>query len=192
MSQHHEGIAQQQQAGLKASFALASIVLESGERVLALGVEASRQWLDEQGRRGEQWLAIRSPQDLATFPAESWAPWIERSLQLARRSHEISAQAGESIGKVIDAQVAEAQKTYGQLIDNFARSAPAGSESAVAAVRSSADAVNQAIGRINLAARQFAEVAEANLAASSKAALKAVSAESSSGAGNAPAKKKAA
>jgi hypothetical protein len=51
----------------------------------------------------------------------------------------------------------------------FTKSAPAGSESAVAAIQSAIAAANSAFGNMNSVAKQFAEKAQANIAAVTKA-----------------------
>ena len=58
-------------------------------------------------------------------------------------------------------------------IDQLAKNAPTGSESAVALLKSTLASANNAYDSINKAAKQAVEVAESNLAAAASATVKA-------------------
>jgi secreted Zn-dependent insulinase-like peptidase len=73
-------------------------------------------------------------------------------------------------------QFGEFQKTVAGLLDKAAKSAPAGSDVAVAAVKSAIAAATSAFDNMNKAAKQVAEITEANVAAATNATVKAVSA----------------
>jgi hypothetical protein len=66
------------------------------------------------------------------------------------------------VGKVVEAQVAELQKNVLAAVDTALKSAPAGSENAVALVKSSVAAASNAFDSVQKAAKQAAEAAEAN------------------------------
>jgi len=90
--------------------------------------------------------------------------------------YEISAQTQEELAKMVEAQYAEFQKSVAGLLDQAAKSAPAGSDVAVAAVKSAIAAANSAFDNMNKAAKQVAEITEANVAAATNATVKAVGA----------------
>lgn len=190
MSLIPEQLTQHQKRHQEAAAALARVGVDSFERSVALGIEYSRQLIDEQAGIASQSLSSLTPQALAGAPLQFAAPWFERQVGFARRAYEISAEAGETAGKIIEAHYADNRRVFGDLLDELSRRAPAGSEAALAALRSTVDAVDHAVGRFNQTARHVAEATEANVTASSQAALKAVGARAA--AANAPARKKVA
>ena len=103
----------------------------------------------------------------------------------SRSVYEISAQTQEEFSKMLESQFGDFQKQVAGLLDKAAKSAPAGSDVAVAAVKSAIAAANSAFDNMNKAAKQVASIAEANVAAATNATVKAVSA-------SAPSKKKGA
>lgn len=71
------------------------------------------------------------------------------------------------------AQTSEAQKKFAALVDNAAKNAPAGSETAVAMMKSTVAAANNAFESVQKAVKQATDVAEANFAAVSNTAVNA-------------------
>ena len=92
----------------------------------------------------------------------------------SRSLYEIAAQTQEEISKVVEAQFTETNKNVASVLDKAAKNAPAGSDVAVAAVKSAIAAANSAYDSISKAAKQVAEIAEANVAAATSATVKAV------------------
>ena len=103
-------------------------------------------------------------------------PNVEKAVAYSRSVYEISAQTQEELSKMVEAQFADFQKQVGSLLDKASKSAPAGSDVAVAAVRSAIAAASSAFDNMNKAAKQVAEIAEANVAAATNATVKAVTA----------------
>jgi hypothetical protein len=92
----------------------------------------------------------------------------------SRNVYEIASQTQVGVSKLVEAQAAEANKSFVALLDKAAKSAPAGSDVAVAAVKSAIAAANSAYDSITKAGKQFADIAEANVAAATNATVKAV------------------
>ena len=75
---------------------------------------------------------------------------------------------------MVEAQLTEANKNVAEALDKAAKSAPAGSDVAVAAVKQAIAAANSAYDSMTKAAKQVAEIAEANVTAATNATVKAV------------------
>jgi adenine-specific DNA methylase len=95
--------------------------------------------------------------------------------------YEIASQSQEEFSKLFEAQIAELNKNLATALDKAAKSAPAGSDVAVAAVKSAIAAANSAYDSVSKAAKQVAEIAEANVAAATNATVKAVAAAPKAG-----------
>ena len=120
-------------------------------------------------------LAAKDVQELVSLQASLAQPIVEKAVAYARSVYEITSQSQEEMGKVFEGQVAEINKGVASALDKAAKSAPAGSDVAVAAVKSAIAAANSAYDSMSKAAKQVAEIAEANVAAATNATVKAVS-----------------
>jgi len=86
--------------------------------------------------------------------------------------YDIANETGTEIAKLFEKQFAEGSKQLNSAIDAMAQSAPAGSEGVVTFFKSAVSAANQAFDQVNKATKQAVEMAEANIAAATKAAPK--------------------
>jgi adenine-specific DNA methylase len=89
--------------------------------------------------------------------------------------YEIATQAQNEVSKLIEGQMTELNKNVASALDKAAKSAPAGSDVTIAAVKSAIAAANSAYDSMSKVAKQAAEIAEANVAAATDATVKAVS-----------------
>ena len=81
------------------------------------------------------------------------------------------------------AQFADVQTKFNAVVDNAAKNAPAGSESAVAVMKSAVAAANNAFESVQKAVKQASEVAEANFNAVANQAVNAAGTAASAATG---------
>lgn len=130
----------------------------------------------------------KDPQELVSLSTVTAQPAAEKAAAYVQHVYAIAAQTQSEIGAFVEKHIAEANRTLATLIDETAKHAPAGSESAVAAAKSAMSAANQAYDAISKVGKQVAEVTEATLQSVAKAGLQAANSVTSTTAG----KKKAA
>jgi hypothetical protein len=87
--------------------------------------------------------------------------------------YDIVSSVQADLAKLGEAHLAEGKKHMHDAIDQMTQHAPAGSESAVAMLKSGLVQANTAFDSMTKAAKQAAEVAEKNLAAATSATFKA-------------------
>ncbi|MBP9712846.1 MAG: phasin family protein [Sterolibacterium sp.] len=162
-------------ANVEALLNLANTVFASAERFAALNLNTARSLLEDSVANTKALLGAKDIQELVALQATLAQPTVEKALAYSRSVYEITAQTQEEISKVVEAQFAEANKTVTTALDKAAKNAPAGSDVAVAAVKSAIAAANSAYDSISKAAKQVAEITEANVAAATNATAKAVS-----------------
>ena len=155
--------------------ALANTALASAERIAALNLNTARSVLEDGVSGAKALLGAKDVQEALSIQASLAQPNVEKAVAYSRSVYEISAQTQEELSKMVEAQFGQFQKTVTALLDKAAKSAPAGSDVAVAAVKSAIAAANSAFHNMNKAAKQVAELAEANVAAATNATVKAVS-----------------
>jgi hypothetical protein len=86
----------------------------------------------------------------------------EKTAAYSRHLYDIASGAGADLGKTFEGQAADAQKKFMGLVDNAAKNAPAGSETAVAVMKSAVAAANNALESVQKAVKQATDVAQSN------------------------------
>jgi len=161
---------------------LANTAFASAERIAALNLHTARSVLEDGVANAKTLLGAKDAQEALSIQASLAQPSVEKAVAYSRSVYEISAQTQEELSKLVETQFAEFNKNVAGLLDKVSKTAPAGSDVAVAAVKSAIAAANSAYDSLNKAAKQVAEIAEANVAAATNATVKAVGATTSAAA----------
>ena len=170
-----EQFAAANKASVEAMLSLANTALASAERIAALNLTTARSLLEDGVANTKAILGAKDPQEAMAVQASLAQPNVEKAVAYTRSVYEISAQSKEEVSKLLEGQFGDFQKQVAGLLDKAAKSAPAGSDVAVNAVKSAIAAATSAFDSMNKAAKQVAEIAEANVAAATNATVKAVS-----------------
>jgi len=155
---------------------LSNTALASAERIAALNLNTARSVFEDSVSNTKVLLDAKDPQEFIAQQASQVQPNVEKAVAYTRSVYEITAQAKDELTKLSEAQYAEFQKRVSTLLDQSIKTLPAGSDVAVAAVKSAINATNSAFDSLNKAAKQVSEIAEANVAAAANATVKAVNA----------------
>jgi phasin family protein len=182
-----EQIAAANKANLEALVRVANTAFANAEKLSALNLEIARGFVEDGIANARSLMGAKDPQELFKLQGDLAKPSLEKVVSYNRSVYELATQQQEEVAKLFEARVAEASKTFTGFIDKAAETAPAGSDVAFAAMKSALAAANSAYDSVNKAARQVAEMTEANVSAATDATVKAVGTAS-----KAPATKKAA
>lgn len=169
-----EQFATANKANVEAALTLANTAFASAERLAALNLNTARAVLEDSVANAKTLMGAKDLNELVSLQTALAQPAVEKVVAYSRSVYEISAQTQEEFTKVFEAQAAEVNKAVAAALDKAAKSAPAGSDVAVAAVKSAIAAANSAYDSMSKAAKQVAEIAEANVAAATNATVKAV------------------
>jgi phasin family protein len=150
--------------------------LASAERIAALNLNTARSMLEDGVANAKAMLGAKDPQEFFAVQASLAQPSLEKAVAYSRSVYEISAQSKEEFAKLLEAQFADFQKQSLSLLEKATKNAPAGSDIAVSAVKSAIASATSAFDSLNKAAKQVADIAEANVAAATNATVKAVGA----------------
>ena len=107
-------------------------------------------------------LSVKDAQELLALQSGLLQPLAEKTAAYSRHLFDIAQGAGAEFTKTFEGQAADAQKKFGALVDNAAKNAPAGSEAAVAVVKSAIAAANNALESVQKAVKQATDLAESN------------------------------
>jgi phasin family protein len=157
-----EQIVAAQKANIETIFGLTQKAFEGVEKLLELNVQATKAALSESANSTQALLSVKDAQELLTLQASLMQPLAEKTVAYSRHLYDIASGTSAEFGKAAEAQAADSQKKFMSLVDNAAKNAPAGSETAVAVMKSAVSAANNAMESVQKAVKQATEMAEAN------------------------------
>ena len=129
--------------------------------------------LAESAEHAKQAASVKTAQELLTVQTAAVQPLAEKMLAYSRHVYEIASEAQAELGKVAEWQAATHSQRMQAFVDAVSKSAPVGSESVVALVRSAITAANTAYDSVQQATRHATELAEQSFHAASKATAQA-------------------
>ena len=160
-----EQILAAQKANVETLFGLTSKAFEGVEKLIELNVTASKLALQEAAESTQSALGAKDAQELLALQAAMFQPLAEKTAAYSRHLYDISTATGAEFTKQFEGQVTDAQKKFLAVVDNAAKNAPAGSETAVAVFKSAVAAGTNALESVQKAVKQASDVAEANITA---------------------------
>jgi phasin family protein len=171
-----EQILAAQKSNLETLFGLTNKAFEGVEKLIDLNVTASKLALQEAAETSQSMLGVKDAQELLALQAAMFQPLAEKTAAYSRHLYDISTSTGAEFGKAVEGQFTDAQKKFLAVVDNAAKNAPAGSETAVAVFKSAVAAGNNALESVQKAVKQATDVAEANFNAVANTAVNATKA----------------
>ena len=162
-----------QKANLETLFGLTTKAFEGVEKLVELNVTASKAALSEAASTTQAMLSVKDAQELLALQSGLMQPRAEKTAAYSRHLYDIASAAGAEVGKTIEGQTAEAQSKFAGLIDSATQNAPAGSETAVTAMKNGVAAANTAFESVQKAVKQASDMATANFNTAAASALNA-------------------
>jgi phasin family protein len=146
-------------------FGLANKAFDGLEKMVELNLSTSRAALTDASTQMQSLLSAKDPQELLTLQTTMLQPLAEKIASYNRQMYEIASATSAEFTKALEAQTADAQKAFTNLIDSTAKNAPAGSETAVAVMKSAVSAATNAFESMQKAVKQATDMAQANISA---------------------------
>ena len=168
-----EQILASHKANIETLFGLTTKAFEGVEKLVELNVTASRAALSEASTHTQAMLGVKDAQELLALQAGLFQPLAEKTAAYSRHLYDIASGTTTELGKAFETQTADAQSAFANLVDSAAKNAPAGSETAVAVMKSAVSAANNAFESVQKAVKQASDVAEANFNAVATTAVNA-------------------
>lgn len=168
-----EQILAAQKANVETLFGLTAKAFEGVEKLVELNLTATKAALAEAAGTTQAALGVKDAQELLALQASLFQPLAEKTAAYSRHLYDISAATTAEFNRTFESQAAEVQQKFLAVVDNAAKNAPAGSETAVAVFKSAVAAGNNALESVQKAVKQAADVAEANFNAVANTAVNA-------------------
>jgi len=174
MSINPEQFAAANKAAVDSLLSVANTALASAERIATLNLETARSVLEDSVSGAKALMGAKDPKEALSIQASLAQPTVEKAVAYSKSVYEISTETQEELAKMVEAQFGDFQKTVANMLEKAAKSAPAGSDVAVAAVQSAIAAANSAFDNFRKTAKQMGDLAQSNVAAATSATTKAV------------------
>ncbi|HKA40777.1 MAG TPA: TIGR01841 family phasin [Burkholderiales bacterium] len=163
MYQAPEQFAALNKANLEVAMKFAAIAFEGTERLLNLQMKAVRSAVAESAETAKSIAGIKDLHQLASLQDDFAQPAIQKATAYAKGVYDVATATQAEFGKVVDAQVAEYNKQVVAILDRMVKTAPAGSELGIAALKSGIAAINSAYDNVSKVSRQFVDATQSNI-----------------------------
>jgi phasin family protein len=168
MNINPEQFAAANKATVDSLLSVANTALASAERIAALNLNTARAAMEDATSGIQSVIGAKDPQAAMAAQSSLAQPAVEKAVAYSRSVYEITSETQQELAKMVEAQFGEFQKSVAGMVEMATKSAPAGSEGAVAAIQSAIAAANSAFGNMSSVAKQAAETVQANMAAMTK------------------------
>jgi phasin family protein len=160
-------------ANVETLFGLTNKAFEGVEKLVELNLQVAKTALSEAADTTAAAMSVKDAQELLSLQAALLQPTAEKAASYSRHLYDIASSTGAEVAKAAEAQLADVQHKFAAVVDNAAKNAPAGTENAVALMKSAVAAATNAFESVQKATKQAVEVAETNFQTATSQAVKA-------------------
>ena len=162
------------EAGINSASNFVATVFTAVERVSTLNLATARTAFDDGVAFSKAVLGAKDAQAFAALNLNALVPSVEKTVAYGRSLSAIGGDTQDELSKLVEAEVAVAGKTFDAALEELFKNAPAGSEAAVAAVKSALSSANTAYEGAAKAAKQVAAAAQASVSKATEVAVESV------------------
>jgi phasin family protein len=132
------------------------------EKLVELNMAATKAALGESFGHLQAVMTAKDPQQLVALQTSFLQPLGTKSMAYFQHVQSIATEGQSDFTAQFEAQIAEAQKTFGASVEQMTKNAPAGSEAAVAAFQSAMSNGQKAVESAQAAIKKATATAQAN------------------------------
>ena len=152
-------------ANLEIAMKFAGVALHGAERILDLQLKAAKSVFADSVENAKVIAGVKDLQEFAALKDSVAQPSIEKATAYAKSVYDVTAATQAEFGRLVEEQVSEFNKQVVTSLDRMVKTAPAGSEMGIAALKSGISAANATYENLSKVARQFTEVTQENIEA---------------------------
>ena len=155
-------------ANVEAVLAVASTQFAVLEKLASINANAMKTAFEDSIANARALIGAKDAQELVNLQSSFAQPALEKAISYSRSVYDVATGANAELSKVAEKRVAEWNENFVSVLDKVTKNAPAGSDVAVAAVKSMLAAANSAYDNFAKVTKQATEIAEANVAAATE------------------------
>ena len=184
-----EKLAELNEAGLNKAIRVSNIALAGIERLVALQIEVTKAVISESTENAKALAQVKDVQGLVSLQSNLAQPAMDKAMNVAKSFYEAASATQTELAKLVEEEMNATSKNTAGILENLQKYAPAGSDTALNAIKSAIAAASSAYDTVTKTAQKVAsELAEAGVSAATTSAKAAATATRQP----APAAKKAA
>lgn len=168
-SPNFDQLASAQKANAEVMTALMRTALNGVERLTALNMAATRDFLNSSMSNTQQLLAAKDASALGKLQSELAQPGMEKMMDYSRSIYDLVSDMQKEVTAVIESQYSVFTKNANTAVEKAKSATPVGGDVFAAAMQSMLGASNKAFDQMNSIAKQLSSIAEANIEAAGKA-----------------------
>lgn len=157
-------------AQLDAALRFATVAAESAEKLVDLQLKTARTVFSESAKNVKALAEVKDVAELPAWTSANFQPGIDKATAYARSLYDLALGAQSEISALLEGQIAEFNKQATAAMDAAVKSAPAGSEAMIPALKSVIGTANSVYESIARAGKQLTAMTEANLTAAAQTA----------------------
>ena len=162
-----EQLAEINKAGYDNAVKLASLSLDKAERLAKLNLQAAKVALEQGVYTANAVAGIKDVQELAAVRAKLAEAGVQNALGYSRGVYQIASEAQADFSELAEAAWASYTKNVAAWVEKASKNAPAGSDFAVTAMKSTVAATTAAFDQFSKATKQVVSYADASVRAAS-------------------------
>ncbi len=174
MYQTPEQLIAMNKANLESAMRFAGVAIEGAERMIDLQMKAAKSAFADGIESAKALAAVKDFQQFAALKDTMAQPTLEKATAYAKSVYDLTTETQAEFGKLVEVQVADFNKEVVATLDKMVKSAPAGSEVGIAAIKSAIASVNAAYDNLAKVGKQFAQATQSNLEAAASQATASV------------------
>ena len=142
---------------------LSAKAFEGMEKIIDLNLNVAKASLEESSAAAAHLMTLKDPQAFFALSAAQAQPTAEKALAYGRHLASITSSAQAEFTKAAEAQLAATQTKVVALVDELSKNAPAGSENAIAFVKSALGNASAGYEQMTKSSKQVSDTIEANV-----------------------------
>ena len=155
-------------AAMASAAKMSKVSMDSAEKLMVLQLEFAKASLADATKLAKVLASVKDVKDLASLRSDTAESAMEKLMGYSRQVYEVASDAQAEMAKLAEERMALFNQTLAEGVDHASKSAPAGSDVAVAAMKSTMAATTAAFDSFTKAARNLASYSDAGIKSASK------------------------
>jgi len=169
-----EQIAEINKVNLAQATKLAALSLENAEKLVRFNLGAAKAAFAQSVEGAQAVASVKDVQDLIALRTKIAEAQVQTAVGYSRQLYELATEAQAGYSALAEEAFGVYTRGVASFVDSAAKSAPAGSDVAVNAFKSTMAATTAAFDQFQKASKQVVSIADANVRAAAATAAKAV------------------
>ncbi|HZN24837.1 MAG TPA: phasin family protein [Burkholderiales bacterium] len=163
MYQNPEQLIAINKANIETALRFAGVALDGAERLIDLQLKTAKSALADGLQSARAFTGVRDIEQFAALKDTVVQPTFEKATAYAKEVYDVATATQADLSKLVEEQVSEFNKQMISALDQLVKSAPAGSEVGIAAMKSTLAAVNSGFDNFTKVAKQLGEATQNNI-----------------------------